>query len=94
MKIKENSRYAHIARWYMRCPDIAMVLGDTIHLSGVSKHAFLQDKKWLAHEMKHIEQFKKYGFVTFTFLYLLEWIKHGYHKNKFEVEARLAENNA
>ena len=40
----------------------------------------------------HIAQFKKYGWVRMTGLYLLETIRKGYYKNKFEIEAREGEN--
>ena len=87
-KIKENSLFARTARYYMKTNNIAMVLGKTIHLSGVSKEHFLNSSKWLAHELVHVEQFKRYGFLRFLLLYLAESYKKGYHNNKFEVEAR------
>lgn len=65
-----------------------MVLGNTIHLSGVKAEEFLKDSKWVRHELAHIKQFKKYGFYKFLLLYLVESCKHGYFNNKFEVEAR------
>jgi hypothetical protein len=42
--------------------------------------------------MCHLQQFKKYGFFNFIFKYLFEGIKVGYYNNKFETEAREAEN--
>jgi hypothetical protein len=42
--------------------------------------------------MAHVEQFRRYGFWNFIFLYLLESLKKGYYLNKYEVEARAAEN--
>lgn len=87
-KILVNSPFAAIARKYMKSKGIAMVLGKTIHLSGVSKEEFLLNKKWVHHELVHIRQFQKYGFLKFLFLYLIESIKNGYYNNKFEVEAR------
>lgn len=90
LKIKEGSLLARVARLVLKSPNVAMVLGKTIHLSGVSRDAFLQNKPWVAHELCHVRQFRQYGFVRFLGLYLLESIKHGYFNNRFEVEARLA----
>lgn len=91
-KIVEKSLQARIARFFFGSKRIAMVLGNSIHLSGVDKQIFLSDKKWLIHELVHIEQFKKNGFVKFIFLYSLESIKKGYYQNRFEIEARAAED--
>jgi hypothetical protein len=41
--------------------------------------------------MAHVEQFQRYGFWNFIFLYLLESLKKGYYLNKYEVEARESE---
>ncbi len=90
--IKENSWIAKLAANKLQSQNIAIVIGKTIHLYHVSKEDFLKDKKWVKHEMCHINQFKKYGFFTFIFKYLWESIKVGYYKNKFEAEARNAEN--
>ncbi|HOM89425.1 MAG TPA: hypothetical protein PKW65_01780 [Bacteroidia bacterium] len=46
----------------------------------------------MKHELKHIEQFKRYGFIRFIFFYLSESIRHGYINNRFEIECREAEN--
>ncbi len=91
-EIKENSWIAKIASTKLNSENAAIVLGKTIHLYHVSKEDFLKNKKWLKHEMCHLQQFKKYGFFSFIFRYLWESIKVGYYKNKFEVEARDAEN--
>jgi hypothetical protein len=90
LKIKERSLLARLARLVLKSPNVAMVLGKTIHLSGVSRDSFLQNKPWLAHELCHVRQFQQYGYVRFLGLYLLESIKRGYYHNKFEVEARQA----
>jgi hypothetical protein len=90
LKIKERSLFARIARRVLKMPNVAMVLGKTIHLSGVSREAFLQNKPWVAHELCHVRQFQEHGYFRFLGLYLLESMKRGYYHNKFEVEARLA----
>jgi hypothetical protein len=90
-RIKENSLLARIAAWKLNSRQAAIVFGKTIHLCRTSKKEFLNDKQWLRHELKHIEQFQRYGFIRFIFLYLWEWIKNGYTNNRFEVEARASE---
>jgi len=72
----------------MKAPSIAMVIGNKIHLSGVSREEFLNDQQWLKHELVHIDQFKRYGTWKFLWMYLRESIKKGYYNNRFEVEAR------
>jgi hypothetical protein len=41
--------------------------------------------------LKHIEQYRRYGIARFIVLYLVESIKKGYYNNRFEIEARKAE---
>jgi hypothetical protein len=89
--IKEKSLVARIASWKLRADRVAIVIGNTIYLHNTREDEFLQNKKWLLHELKHIEQFNRYGFLRFIFLYLLESARHGYANNKFEIEARIAE---
>ena len=90
LKIKERSLFARIARLVLKSPNVAMVLGKTIHLSGVSREEFLQNKPWVAHELCHVRQFEQHGYFRFLSLYLLESLKRGYYNNRFEVEARQA----
>ena len=92
LEIKENSWIAKIAAAKLRSENVAIVLGKTIHLYHVSKEDFLRNEKWVKHEMCHLQQFRKYGFFNFIFKYLWESLKVGYYKNKFEAEARNAEN--
>jgi hypothetical protein len=90
-QIKENSKRARFAAWYLKFPSVAIVFGSTIFLWKIKKENFLKDKAHLAHELCHVQQFRRYGFYTFLFLYLIESIKKGYYNNRFEVEAREAE---
>ena len=90
--IKENSWIAKLAAKKLRSENVAIVIGKTIQLHHVSKKNFLKNKKWVKHEMCHINQFKKYGFLNFIFKYLWESLQHGYYNNKYEAEARKAEN--
>ncbi|MER2997200.1 hypothetical protein [Pontibacter populi] len=89
-KIVEQSPFARIARMVLKSRNVAMVLGKSIHLSGVDKHTFLEDKGWFEHELCHIKQFQEHGFFRFLWLYLKESWRVGYYNNKFEVEAREA----
>ena len=90
--IKENSWPAKIAAKKLRSSNVAMVLGKTIHLHGVSKTDFLKDEKWLKHELCHIKQFKQYGYFNFIVRNLWESLRKDYYNNRFEVEARNAED--
>jgi hypothetical protein len=90
LKIVENSLFARIARWKLKSSNVAMVLGKTIHLSGVSKENFLRDTPWVAHELCHVRQFQEHGYLKFLWLYLVESLRVGYYHNKYEVEARMA----
>ena len=78
----------------MGAEKLAMVLGNTIHLYNTSFDEFLQNRRWLRHELAHVKQFNDLGFFTFLWLYLLESIKKGYRMNRFEIEARAAETEA
>ncbi|HXS56572.1 MAG TPA: hypothetical protein VN726_10645 [Hanamia sp.] len=91
--IKENSWIAMLAARKLKSESVAIVIGKTIHLHKVSRQDFLKDERWVKHEMCHIEQFKQYGFFSFILKYLLESMKHGYIHNKYEIEARNAENS-
>jgi len=90
LKIVERSPLARIARWVLKSTNVAMVLGKSIHLSGVSKENFLRNKHWVAHELCHVRQFREHGYLRFLWLYLVESLRVGYYYNKYEVEARLA----
>ncbi len=91
INIKENSWLAKIAAKKLRSNSVAMVLGNNIYLYNTSKEEFLQNTKWVKHELCHVQQFKQHGFAGFIIKYLWESIKKGYYQNKFEVEARKAE---
>lgn len=91
--VKENSWIAKMAAKKLHSRNVAIVIGKTVHLYNVSKEHFLKDEKWVKHEMCHVDQFKKYGFINFILKYLWESVKHGYFNNKYEAEARRAEHN-
>jgi len=89
--IKEKSVIASIASWKMGAAQVAIVIGNTIHLHNTTRSEFLASKRWLHHEMEHIRQYQKHGFISFIILYLIESAKRGYYNNKYEVAARAAE---
>jgi len=91
IRIKENSWKARMAASWLKVDNIAFTLGRTIYLHNASAQEFIQDQRWVKHELKHVEQFKRYGFIPFIALYTIETIRHGYHNNKYEKEARMAE---
>ncbi|PZP49094.1 MAG: DUF4157 domain-containing protein [Pseudopedobacter saltans] len=92
MKIKENSFIAKIAAKKLNSNSMAITIGSTIHLCNTSRQAFLSDERWVRHEMQHVKQFKRYGFIRFLFMYTWESLRHGYYNNKWEKEARDAED--
>lgn len=91
LRIRENSWFAKIAAWKLDARSVALVLGETIHLHGVSRREFLDDEAWVKHECCHIRQFQQHGFFSFLLKYLWESIRNGYTNNKYEREARDAE---
>lgn len=89
--IKERSFIARLAAWKLNARKVAIVIGKTIHLHNTDRNEFIANKRWHLHELKHIEQYRRYGLVRFILLYVWESILHGYTNNKYEVEAREAE---
>lgn len=92
-KIKENSLRARLAARRLKSGNVAMVMGKTIYLHNVDRDAFLKDKKWLSHELKHVEQYRRLGMVRFLFAYLYYSMRYGYYHNPLEAEARAAEED-
>jgi hypothetical protein len=91
IRVRENSFFAAIAAKKLGSGRVALTLGNTIHLHNTDMPTFLQDSRWVLHELKHVEQFRRYGFLPFLALYLWESLRKGYYNNKFEAEARAAE---
>jgi len=89
--IKEHSWIAKMAAKKLRCSAVAIVIGRTVHLHNVSGEQFLRQQKWVKHELCHVRQFQEHGRYVFIFKYLWETLRHGYQNNKYEVEARAAE---
>lgn len=93
VRIKENSWLAKMAARQLKTQKVAMVLGKTIHLYEASKEEFLNNKKWVRHEVAHVKQFEKLGYIRFIFFYLIETFSKGYEHNSFEVDARNKERD-
>jgi hypothetical protein len=93
VRIKENSWVAKVAAAKMKADKVAIVFGSTIHLHNTSQHEFLNDKDWVCHELKHVQQYRQNGFTGFIVKYLFDWMKNGYYNNRFEVEARASEKD-
>ena len=91
IRIKEQTLFAKVAARKLKCKTVAAVLGNTIHLWNISREEFLKREAWVMHEVEHVRQYKRHGFVLFVVLYLWESAKNGYHDNRFEREARLVE---
>lgn len=87
----ENSWVAKVAARFMGCQSIAIVFGSTIHVCGVSRHQFLRQHAWVRHELCHVRQYQQLGMGVFICQYVWQWMLRGYHNNKFEIEARAAE---
>ncbi|WP_346317407.1 DUF4157 domain-containing protein [Chitinophaga sp. YIM B06452] len=93
-RIRENSKVARLAAWKMGSSNIAIVFGRVIHLHGVSRAEFLGNIRWVRHEVRHVRQYREYGFWGFLRRYLADWVRFGYYDIPFEKAARLAEHNA
>ena len=91
INIKEKSWLALLAAKKMSCHSVAMVLGKTIHLHNISKQDFLADERLVKHELCHVRQYQQNGHIGFLIKYLWESYRRGYYNNKFEAEARRAE---
>ena len=89
--IKEKSWVAWLAAKKLKVPAVAIVIGKTVHLHHASRTDFLNNPRWVKHELCHIRQFKEHGFLLFMLKYVWESILHGYRNNKYEVEARNSE---
>lgn len=92
IKIKVQSPYARIAARLIKTKTVAAVFGQTIHLWNVTREDFLRSTPWVVHEVAHVHQFNRYGWLRFSMLYVWESVRKGYRQNRFEVEARAAEH--
>ncbi|WP_018613124.1 DUF4157 domain-containing protein [Segetibacter koreensis] len=93
VKIKENSFIARIAAYKLNSDSVAMVIGKTIYLHNSSREEFLNNERWVRHEVAHVKQYGQLGLFRFLALYLLETFNKGYQNNRFEVDARQKEKD-
>lgn len=89
--IHEQSFLARIAARQLRTPRVALTLGRHILLWNTDRRSFMAQSSWVRHELCHVRQFRRYGLLRFLCMYLWESLRHGYSRNRFEQEARLAE---
>ena len=92
IRIRQSSWIAKVASWCIKEKDVAFTLFKTIHLSDSTAVVFLNNQRWVAHELAHVRQFATYGNIRFIFMYLSESLRKGYYNNKWEVEARASED--
>jgi hypothetical protein len=83
---------ARIAAKKLGVSQVALTIGKTIHLCRTPKAEFLANERWVKHELVHVEQFRKYGFLRVIGMYLWESARKGYYNNRFEIEARAKES--
>ncbi len=93
VRIRENSWLARLAAKKLGARQVAMVFGNTIHLFNATREEFLRNQRWVNHELAHVKQYAAHGRLRFLWLYLLESIRKGYRRNRFEVEARKMEKD-
>jgi len=91
--IKENSWIAKISAMNLKADKCATVVGSTIHLHNASKDELLTNTNWLRHEVCHVKQWNRKGYLLFLIQYLWFSARVGYYNNPFEFEARQAEGD-
>jgi len=64
-------------------PYCAITFGQHIYFRDYSVNPDILD-----HELIHVEQYKRYGFIGFLIRYIYYLLKYGYYNNPLEVEAR------
>ncbi len=93
VRIKENAFVARLAAGKLKPARVAIVFGCNIYLLSTRKDEFLNDKIWVFRELKHVEQYQRYGFAGLIIRYVWECVRRGYVNNRFEAEARKSETN-
>jgi hypothetical protein len=93
VRIRENSWLAKRAAANLGFDYVAMVFGNTIHLHNTTIEKFFARPSWVLHELKHVEQYERFGMFSFLIKYGLEHMKKGYWNNALEAEAREAEGD-
>jgi hypothetical protein len=91
--IKENSWMAAVAAFKLRSDKCALVIGSSIYLHRASKEELMNNEAWLRHEICHVRQWRRRGYLYFLLHYLWLSLISGYYRNSYEEEARVAESN-
>ena len=96
---RKANKFIQLILWSVREDEI--VLGSLKHKKGVAHYATEPENYSLdlrSHAQKRVKQwdacFEKWGYaaiVLFPAFYLLELCLHGYHNNKYEIDARAYE---
>src|SRR5262245_15831191 len=89
--VLRGSLIPRIGGWLsgMRAPAAAVTLGDAI----VIHPDVAVTARLLRHELAHVQQWREAP-LLFPLRYVLGHLKHGYHNNPYEVEARAAEHKS
>ncbi len=95
VQIKENTLIARIAAFNLGASKkgAAIVFGKTIYLHKVTKDQIMKNIPYLRHEVAHVLQWQREGYVVFLLKYLWYSVRFGYRQNPFEVEARAAQTD-
>jgi hypothetical protein len=91
--VRENSWLASLAAKKMKTDSVALVLGRTIHLHGVSRAELLANKTLFRHELQHVLQYRQKGQFLFLVQYLWEGVFKKYEEISFEIDARAHEQD-
>lgn len=67
---------------------MAITLGSKIYVRG---HLARRPRTLLAHELAHVRQFQRQGWLRMSAAYATLWLQHGYAQHPMEVEARKVE---
>ena len=83
LRVRRGGAPPRVASWLLRPRGAAAVtLWNVVFLSRRTSI----DAELLLHELRHVHQFQ--GSPTFPVRYLWESLRRGYHRNRFEVDAR------
>lgn len=93
VRIIENSFPGFIASKILKSKNAAIVIGSSIYLYRTSFHDFTENKQWLLHELKHVEQYEAEGKFLFLWNYIRYSMMYGYSSNPYEIEARASEKD-
>jgi len=93
VRVKEQSFVARLAAGKVGAKSVAIGFGETIFLYGASKQELLNNKQWLCHEIMHVLQYKREGFIRFLIKYVWLSLRFGYQNNPLELEAQQAAND-